>query len=57
MDLPRLYAMNDYWESHPPIHLMVAAYFGIKPKTTNITETAENDPAELAEFIAMFAPN
>lgn len=31
-DLPRVHVMNEYWQSHPPVHLMVAAYFGIKPK-------------------------
>lgn len=36
MDLPRLEAMNTYWRNHPPLHLMVAAYLGIKsePKST-----------------------
>lgn len=24
--------MTDYWRSHPPVHLMVAAYLGIKPE-------------------------
>ena len=30
-DLPRLKAMNKYWESFPPVHVMVAGYLGIKP--------------------------
>jgi hypothetical protein len=30
MTLPRLYAMDSYWESRPPTHMMVAAYLGIK---------------------------
>jgi capsule polysaccharide modification protein KpsS len=25
-------ALNKYYESHPPVHTMVAAYLGIKPK-------------------------
>ena len=32
VDLPRLEALNRYWAQLPPLHLMVAAYFGIKPK-------------------------
>ena len=32
MTLPRLYALNEYWVDHPPVHIMVAAYLGIKPK-------------------------
>lgn len=55
MDLPRLYAMNDYWHQHPPVHIMVAAYLGVKPKTTTATP-AENDPAEVEAFIAMLTP-
>lgn len=30
-DLPRLKAMNKYWENYPPIHIMIAGYLGIKP--------------------------
>jgi len=32
VDLPRLEALNRYWTQLPPLHLMVAAYLGIKPK-------------------------
>lgn len=53
MDLPRLYAMNDYWDSHPPMHVMVAAYLGIKPKNTKATE---NDPAEIEALLGMLTP-
>jgi hypothetical protein len=57
MDLPRLYAMNDYWQQHPPVHIMVAAYLGIKPAaTSNISTPVQNDESELAEFLAMLAP-
>lgn len=28
IDLPRLAAMNRYWDKHPPVHIMVAAYLG-----------------------------
>lgn len=31
MTLDRLGALTKYWNSHPPMHLMVAAYLGIKP--------------------------
>ena len=37
-DLPRLRAMQKYWEGNPPIHIMVARYLGIKAKT-------EDEPA------------
>ena len=48
--------MNDYFDSHPPVHIMVAAYLGIKSKTTSTSTPVENDPEEVAAFIAMFAP-
>lgn len=32
LDLPRLAALNLYWESHPPVHILIAAYMGVKPK-------------------------
>lgn len=31
LDLPRLAQMESYYGKHPPLHLMVAAYLGIKP--------------------------
>lgn len=48
-DLPRLKAFTAYTQEHPPLHVMVAAYFGIggggKP------ERASQDDA-LTELIA-----
>lgn len=32
VDLPRLQALNKYWAGHPPVHVMVAAYLGVKPE-------------------------
>jgi hypothetical protein len=43
VDLVRLAAMNDYWRGHPPVHAMVAAYFGIKPEEETARESAEQD--------------
>lgn len=31
MTLPRVYAMTQHWQDHPPLNLMVQAYLGIKP--------------------------
>lgn len=44
LDIPRLCALNAYWRNSPPVHLMVAAYLGIKPK-----EGAATDPADTPE--------
>jgi hypothetical protein len=29
MTLPRLSILNRYWKKHPPVHCMLAMYFGI----------------------------
>lgn len=39
--------MNRYWEQFPPLHVMVAAYFGITPKK-------QQEPASVDELLAMF---
>lgn len=44
LDIPRLCALNAYWRNSPPVHLMVAAYLGIKPK-----EGAERSPENAPE--------
>lgn len=45
VDLPRLAALNTYWDNHPPVHVMVAAYLGIKPATASAS--GEQDFGEL----------
>lgn len=29
-DIPRIEAMNRYWLKHPPVHVMIASYLGVK---------------------------
>jgi len=46
MDLPRVQALNAYWDENPPLHLMAKAYLGIgrdKPSSSppRIGEAAE----------------
>jgi len=31
MTLPRLYGLNEYWRDHPPLHILIGAFLGIKP--------------------------
>lgn len=52
LDLPMLIALNKYWRSHPPAHLLMAAYVGFKAPA----EAREhvNDPAEVEAFLRMF---
>ncbi len=35
MTLPRLYEMQRYWERHPPVGDLVAAYLGYKDPETS----------------------
>jgi hypothetical protein len=44
LDLPRLGALYEYWGDHPPLHVMAASYFGIKPKEKETTQEIA-DPA------------
>ena len=30
LTLPRVYALMEYWRKHPPTHILVAAYLGVK---------------------------
>lgn len=34
MTLPEANELCAYWRDHPPVHILVAAYLGIKPKST-----------------------
>lgn len=43
LDLIRLKAINTYWAEHPPTHVLVANYLGIKPKTQTETTAPVND--------------
>jgi hypothetical protein len=32
LTMPRLRAFSDYFEEHPPLHMVVAAFAGVKPR-------------------------
>ncbi len=49
MTLPRLYAMNRYWQDHPPVHILLAAFMGMKP-----TDKMEAEEAGLDELLQAF---
>ena len=55
MDIPRLVAMGNYWQKHPPVHLMVAAYLGIKPEVKAKASDTLNTEQDLEEFMQMFS--
>ena len=52
LDIPSLDALTEYWQSYPPVHVMVAGYFGIKPKAK--AKKAQMDDAAIAELMANF---
>ncbi|BBE50829.1 hypothetical protein OYT1_ch1272 [Ferriphaselus amnicola] len=57
MDLMRLAALNHYWDRHPPLHLMVQSYLGIKPvsrSSASWQREADNTERDVQEFAEMF---
>ena len=52
LTLPRYLALSRYWSDHPPIHLMVAAYLGIKPRP----KQSETDAAEFFQAVTGMLP-
>lgn len=48
MTLPRLYEINRYFENHPPVHILLAAFMGVKQKPTMKKE--EDLDAMIAEL-------
>jgi hypothetical protein len=51
--IPRLLEMETYWSDHPPIHQMLAAFFGIKEKESSDVKAIEDSSAAfLRDFMA-----
>lgn len=49
LDLHRLQALTTHWRSHPPTHLLVAAYLGYAPPSAAIrVDNATEATGELA---------
>lgn len=65
VDLPRLEALQAYWQQHPPLHIVVAAALGHKPAVLSaagggpdIREAGEYVPVNVmspGEFNSMLA--
>jgi hypothetical protein len=55
MTLPEYYRLCRYWRSHPPLHLMVAGYLGIKPPAERHASSSEGG-WDIATLVSM-APN
>lgn len=52
LDLVRLQAINQYWAEHPPTHILVAAYLGVKPSPkSDSTDVDEESLKTLVENV------
>ncbi len=54
LTLPRLYEMQRYWEQHPPVGDLVAAYLGYEGKATG-TSKRPPDYGSPEELISAFS--
>jgi hypothetical protein len=52
MTLPRLYGMLDYWGDHPPVHILLAAFMGVKSSKKGLAAKSSHD---LEDIIGDFA--
>lgn len=50
LTLPEVEELLTYWADHPPTHILVAAYLGIKPKGSGSISKDEQD-SSVAAFI------
>jgi len=56
MTLPRLYEMQCYWEQHPPVGDLVAAYLGYEVKAKGKSKKAKGpDYGSPEELISAFS--
>jgi hypothetical protein len=55
MDLPRLFSLMDYWKQWPPLHKMVASYFGLGKSLTAPTLNPKDMEAQIPSLIADIA--
>lgn len=51
MDFPRLGTFNKYWKKNPPVHKMVASYFGISKNST--TDAPAPIPEDALAFLGL----
>jgi ribosomal protein L11 len=51
--MPDVDMLREYWLSHPPVHLMVAGYLGVKPQSSKLRKARK--PQSEQEAIAALA--
>ena len=51
LDIPRIKALNRYWDANPPTHVLVRSYLQYRPNTSAPALTSV--PAQTAEIVDM----
>lgn len=46
MDLPRVQSLSAYWQQHPPMHILLAAYVGYQAPEQIAPEEQDVLPAQ-----------
>lgn len=54
LDLPRLAAMNAYWQDNPPLHLLVKAFVGYKGSGRSESDTTKPE-VDLLQALSAFS--
>ena len=54
MTIPRMTALKNYWNAHPPTHIAIARCLGVKGTEKPKTVTPEEKNNNLGELLALF---
>lgn len=57
MTIPRLMEMLAYWKDNPPVHVMVAAYFGLHKNRKKPKKMSDAELEELMKAYPQTAPD
>jgi hypothetical protein len=53
MTIPRLNKMTEYWDRHPPVHLMVAGFMGYEGEAP-AQKVGPDNPGKLSDLVREF---
>lgn len=51
LDLPAVQGFTRYWERYPPVHVMVASYFGIPSDSSSSSKARSNSDDDIAKLL------
>ena len=54
MTIPRMTELATYWKAHPPLHLMVQVYLGIKGEAKPTELSSADRESQVGDLISMF---